>query len=402
MPSPKALFLANRIFYSPLEILFTLFVFILSKNLEALPYQLTLIACIKPISSFFAFYANSFVLDHPQRIPLYLLINNLVGCSLCFFYPFVENLWFYIGTYTLFMITTRAVYPAWIEVLKSSLDAPALSKVISHGTSIYYLISILLPLLICSLMDRDENVWRYLFMGFAFLQLFNMALILFIKTDDKKKSAKPFQNPLIKGWTLLKEKPTFLHYQLLFFLGGAGIIASQAILPVYFKENLNLSYTQLGMAFSFCKGISFILASPYWAKISLHTSLYHLNCLINVFSCLFFVFIIAANRETWWLYLAYLFYGTMQAGCEMSWNLSGPFFSGPDESTIYSSLNLAFIGIRGCICPFLGYLLFIYSDAFITFLASTLLCLLGIAYGLWIHRKYQQSFHTKTHFMVPI
>jgi hypothetical protein len=397
MPSSN-LFMANRILCGPLEILFTLLVFILSKNLDALPYQLTLIACIKPISSFFAFYASSAIFDHPQRIRFYLLINNMIGCLPCLLYPIIENIWFYIGSYAVFMITMRAVYPAWVEVLKSSMDAPVLSKTISQGTSIFYFMNIVLPPIICFFMDKEENLWRYLFMGFAVLQMMNTGLIFFIKSDVKILIAKPILsiNPLKKGWALLKEKPAFAHYQLLFFLGGAGIIGSQPLLPLYFKDNLNVSFAQLGFAFSFCKGISFVLTSPYWSRYACRLSLYHLNCIVNLFSCLFFAFIIAANNETNWLFLAYLSYGTMQAGCEMSWNLSGPFFSGSNESTIYSSLNLAFVGIRGCLCPFLGYLLFTYAGTSIVFTASFLICLLGIAYGLWIDRRYRLLLTTHT------
>ena len=393
MPSTSTLFLINRILCGPLETLFTLFVFILSKNLNASPLQLTLIVCIKPITSFFAFYATSVIFDNPQRIRLYLLINSLFGCIPCLFFPFVENVWFYIGAYAVFMIALRAVYPAWIEILKGNMEGHALSKLVSQGTSINYIISIFLPLCICSLLDRDGNIWRFLFMCFAVLQMLSMGLIFFIKRSAKAPVAKTLLDPLREGLALLKEKPAFMHYQVLFFLGGVGIIGSQSILPVYFKDTLNLSYTQLGMAFSFCKGISFILTSPYWARWANRISLYHLNCYVNLFSCLFFAFLLASNYETNWIFLAFLFYGTMQAGCEMSWNLSGPIFSGRKESTIYSSLNLAFVGIRGCICPYLGYLLFIHTGAGIVFAASGLLCLIGIAYGLWIDRKYQISFN---------
>lgn len=397
MPSTPTLLLINRILCAPLEILFTLLIFILSKNLNALPLHLTLIACIKPISSFFAFYANSAIIDNPQRIRSYLLINCLIGSFPCLFFPFIENVWFYIGAYAVFMISNRAVYPAWVEIMKENLEGDALSKLISQWTSINYIISIFLPPFICYLMDRDEGIWRILFFGFAVLQMLNMGLIFFIKTNVyhsciKISTTKSLLHPLQKGWAILKEKPAFRHYQLLFFLGGAGIIGSQSILPIYFKDNLNLSYIKLGMAFSFCKGISFILTSPFWGRYANRISLYHVNCYVNLCSSLFFLFILASNYETNWLFVAYLIYGTMQAGCEMSWNLSGPIFSGRDESTIYSSLNLAFVGIRGLICPSLGYLLFVYTSADIVFATCGLLCLLGIAYGLWVDRKYQTSF----------
>lgn len=395
MPISNILFLTNRLLHSPLEILFTLLVFILSKNLEVSPFQLTLLVSIKPISSFFAFYISSFIFDQPQRIRPYLFLNNLIGCLPCFFYPFIDNAWFYIVSYAIFLVTTRAVYPAWIEILKRNTEASALSKIIAQGSSLYHLMSMLLPPIMCYGMDQYKNLWAFLFMGFAILQVINMIPLSLIQIDKSVRIQQPSYNLLKKGWSLLKDKPAFIHYQLLFFLGGAGIIGSQTVLPVYFKENLNLTYTQLGVAFSFCKGISFVLTSRFWAKISNKISLFHLNCLINIFSCLYFVFVIFANVDLHWLYLAYLFYGTMQAGCEMTWNLSGPFFSGRNESTIYSSLNLAFVGIRGCICPFLSYLIFVHTQASTVFAMGALLCFSGIFYGLWIDRNYTESISKK-------
>lgn len=400
MQSYSKLYLLNRVLCSPLEILFTLLVFILSKNLNALAYQLTLIACLKPITSFFAFYASSVIFDKPQRIRRYLFINSLIGCVPCLFYPFVKNVWFYIASYTLFMITMRAASPAWIEVLKSTFKTQELSKIFSKGTSITYGMTIFFPPICCFFMDQNENLWRYLFMGFAILHLLNIGLISLIKPNAKISFSNTFVNPLKQGWSLLLAKPALIHYQLLFFLGGVGIIMAQPILPQFFKDNLNLSYTQLGMAFSFCKGISFVLTSSTWAKYANRLSLYHLNCFVNLFTSLFFAFIWSSQFEINLLYLAYLFYGTMQAGCEMSWNLSGPFFSGKEESTIYSSLNLAFVGIRGCICPFLGYLLFINTNANVVFATSCAISLIGIVYGVLIDRKYQNPSTIQTNSMV--
>ena len=44
----------------------------------------------------------------------------------------------------------------------------------------------------------------------------------------------------------------------------------------------------------------------------------------------------------------------MQAGSEMSWNLSGPIFADREDSSPYSALNVITVGIRGCVVPLLG------------------------------------------------
>lgn len=376
-------YLTKYILSSPLEILFTLLVFMVNAS----PLQLMIMTSIKPLSSLFAFYLSSFTFNRSENIKPYLNLIYLAGTLPCFFYPFVDNTWYFVGSYALFMICIRAVYPVWIELIRNDTH---LNKTISYATSIYYTTSMLFPVVACYFMDIYPNLWRYLFPCLALLQLSTLLLIPTLKIPKPTLKEAP---SLMKCLKLLKEKPWVLNYQILFLLGGAGIVMSQSVLPTFFKENLKISYTQLGLAFSFCKGISFVLASPIWAKWSKKISIYHLNTFVNLFTCLFFTFVIAATSNIFWIYVAYLFYGTMQAGCEISWNLSGPIFSEKEESTIYSSLNLCFVGFRGCFCPLLGYLLFAATNSVTVFAASMCITLLSVVYGWMMTRTYQLRFN---------
>lgn len=394
MNSPSVSYLRNRILCSPSEVLFTLLIFILSKNLHATPFQLTLMACLKPITSLFSFYISTTLHGRSHLIRPYLILNMLVGITPCFLYPFIDNVWYYIGSYAIYMITRRAQEAAWIQFLKGHLELPSMSQTVSRGSSITYLVGMFLPPLLSFWLD--DLMWKYLFLFFASLQFLNVLLIFSLKpklSEEKIDETKlPFRqriiDPLKKGWDLLKINPPFSHYLLLYFLGGAGIIALQPILPKYFNDHLGLSYTQLTLAFSFCKGISFLISSPIWAGYVTRMSLYRLNALMNLFTCLFMTALLVASFDTKWLYVGYLCYGVMQGGCELSWNLSGPIFSKKGDSTPYSSLNLVLVGIRGCICPFMGYLLFTYTGVTAAFLAAFSICLIGVFYGLFLEVKF--------------
>lgn len=394
MKSPSFSYLQNRILCGPNEVLFPLLIFILSKNIHATALQLTLMACFKPITSLFSYYISTTLHNRTHLIRPYLILNTLAGMLPCFLYPFVDNVWYYIGSYVIYMITNRAQEPAWIEYLKGHLELPKMSKTVAKGTSITYLVGMLLPPLLSFWLD--DQLWKVLFVIFASLQLLNLINIISLKPklyENKLDVIKlpPLQqiiDPLKKGWELLKNNPSFSHYLFLYFLGGAGIIAIQPVLPKYFNENLGLSYTQLTLAFSFCKGISFLASSPIWAKYATRLSLYRINAYMNILTCLFISGLLAASFGTEWLYAGYLCYGVMQGGCQLTWNLSGPSFSRKGDSAPYSSLNLILVGIRGCICPFLGTLLFTYAGATALFLSAFSICFIGILYGIWLDVKY--------------
>lgn len=369
--------------------MFTLLIFILSKNLSATPLQLLVMACLKPTTSIISFYISSTLHAGFHSLPPYIFVNAFIGVVACLCYPFVDNAWYYIASYAIYMIAKRAQEPAWIELLKSNLSLPEMIKTVSRGSSIAYFINICLPIILSFWL---EEMWKLLFLGGACLQLMHACCILRLKIAAVEISVRPTQtslhraivDPLRQGWKLLKFNPLFSHYLLLFFLGGAGIVAIQPILPNYFNENLKLSYTQLSLGFSFCKGLSFLCSSPLWAKYAAHISLYRLNVFMNILTCFFIIGMWAASWHVEWLYAGYLCYGAMQGGCELSWNLSGPIFSKKEDSAPYSSLNLILVGIRGCICPILSYFLCMHGGATLVFMVAFCICFVAIFYGLWL------------------
>jgi hypothetical protein len=404
MRSTTAIYLQNQILGSPIDVLFTLLIFILSKNLNASPFQLMIMACIKPMTSLFAYYASTILHGRSSLIRPYLLVSMTLGILPCFFYPFVESIWFYIASYAIFKIARRTEGPAWIELLKRNRSLEEMGKTISRGTSVNYLIIMLLPPLLA--LWLGEHFWKWLFFMLAALQALNVVNVLlakgaFAKTFDdsaiftclvknpgKKKPFKELIEPLKRGMHLLYGHPQFAHYLFLYFLGGAGIVLMQPSLPIYFNQHLDLSYQQLTLAFSFCKGLSFLMSSPLWAKYISQISIYRLNAYMNMLTAFFIGGLLAAYGGVEWLYVAYLCYGAMQGGCELSWNLSGPIFAKANDSTAFSSLNLLLVGVRGCISPFLGYLLLTFGGVYAVFLFALAICLSGVAYGLWLDGRY--------------
>ncbi|MCB1114418.1 MAG: MFS transporter [Chlamydiia bacterium] len=349
-------------------------------------------ACIKPASSLLAFRVSSYIVSNPKKLTPFLVVNALLGALPCFLIPFIDNPWFYVAYYALFLTTIRAVNPAWIEYLKRHVDADQLRTTISRGVSMYYALGIIVPPLICFSLDFYPELWRLYFIGFALLQLLNLKVIFSVTPPESYEALQKPKLKLKEIATLFKKTPGFFPYQLLFFLGGMGIVASQSTLPGYFQDHLHLSYTQLGLAFSFCKGLTFVLSSPFWTKSAGQISIYRINAYLNIFSCLYFGLLIGASLAPNWIFPAYLFYGVMQAGAQISWNLSGPYFSQEKDSTPYSSINLLFTGIRGCLCPLLGMIVYGFTGVFSLYVFCGTLCLLGVIYGFWLdHFKVYKS-----------
>jgi hypothetical protein len=105
--------------------------------------------------------------------------------------------------------------------------------------------------------------------------------------------------------------------------------------------------------------------------------IYRFNSWVTLLAFLFPFCLLAAQTNLAWLYGGYVLYGIMQAGSEMSWNLSGPLFAKDEDSSVYSNVNVLTVGLRGCFVPALGSLLAYQVHATGVMLLGGALCLLS-------------------------
>lgn len=394
-------FIGSKLFSSPLEAMYGLLIFILCKDLNATPLQITLLVSAKPIVALISFYSSLIIKGKPHQLKRLILWSNVISFLPCLLFPLIHNSWFYLLSYALFMMSNRAIIPAWSEILRINVSDPeSRGKIFSRASTVNYLIHILIPLLIAPWIDYFPQSWPLIFVLLSAIQFLNCILNSFIKVKNEemieRQGVEPYRlnslsaillEPWKNCWMLMKERVDFRNYQIVFMLGGGGLMLMHPVLPVFFKQTLQLSYTQLTLATSFCKGISFALASPLWAKWLHKVSLHLFNMYVTLFACIFSLFIMGSAYHFSFLYIAYLIYGVMQAGSELSWNLSGLVFSKEKESTLFTGVNVAMVGLRGCFVPFLGDLLFIHSNSLIVFAIGGALCLLGSLYSFHLNRS---------------
>jgi len=392
------MFIGSKLLISPLDAMFALLAFILLKDLNATPLQLTLLVSSKPLVSLIAFYGNLVIKGQTSRLKPFLMASSLLGFLPCFFFPFAHNIWFFLIANALFMMSAKAMIPAWSEILKLNLPSEERGKVFSQGSIAYHLTKIVIPVLLSPWIDFYPHVWKWMFFGLASLQAFNIGLLYWIQIkrqcDDSETDPYLFTSlgsivlgPWKNGWKLMKQRPDFRNFQVVFLFGGAGLILMHPVLPIFFKDILQLSYVQLTLATSFCMGVGYALSSQTWGRWIHRIPINLFNFYVTLFAAVYAVLVVASGYQVGLIYLAYILYGIMQAGSEMSWNLSGPLFAKDKDSTLFSGVNVAMVGLRGCIAPFLGELLFLTGGSTTAFLFGGGLCLLGSIYSFSLHWK---------------
>ena len=176
----------------------------------------------------------------------------------------------------------------------------------------------------------------------------------------------------------MSQRPDFTRFQVGFFLCGFGLMMSSAILPFYCVNILNVSLGEFATARLVCMCIGYVLFSKFWSRKLNSLPIYEFMVYVIICFILFAIFIVLASVEVNFLYVAFFIYGIAQAGSHLSWNLSGPIFSKEESSAVFSSINVLMVGVRGCMAPALGTILYIYYSSYIVFTAFILLSFIAI------------------------
>lgn len=390
----KRAFFWSVLLNAPFWVMYGYLPFILVQELGATPLQVTLLIALKPAVSLISVYWGTTIHNQPNR-----LVKNLVSTTLCahlpiLLFPFVENSWYFVAAHALYIMCERGGKPAWMELLKINMAAPERQKLFSKVSTYSYGIGILAPCLFGVPMDYLQGSWRWIFVLTSLLSMSSIFWqwripVCLKERSISKSGAGWLLKPWRQSWNLLKNRKDFRLFQWGFFFGGAGVMLMQPAIPSFFMNELSLSYTELAVALSLCKAVGFAATSPLWARWMGRVDIFRLVGIVTLVTSLFPLFILGGKVWLFSIYIAYLLYGAMQAGSELSWHLSGPHFADKGDSSPYTSVNILMIGLRGLIFPVIGTLLLGQFTAVTPLLLGGLLCLIG-TYSM-MNRKAQSA-----------
>ncbi len=382
--STRRAILLSSVLHEPFSALYPLLPFIFLKDLGASSLQIVLLVMLKPLVALFSFYWSSRVKKRRD-----LLRMNLLGAGILARVPlliclYINNIWLLIIAAALYMLFSRASIPAWMEMLKLNLPSKVREKLFSVGAALGYGVGILIAIGAGELLDRDISLWKSLYAGSILIGLLGVVIqcIIPIRGEHEQEATleKVRNNPWKDSLHLMKTRPDFRRFQMGFMAGGFGLMLVQPVIPQFFSEVLHLSYKNLMIAYSICKGLGFVFTSSLWSIGLTRLSISHFTALVLFGFSLFPLCILFAPLSEWCLYLAYILYGIAQAGSHLIWHMSGPMFSDHEDSSTYSGVNIVMVGVRGVIAPPLGGLLAAVTGLYYPFFTSIVLCLIGISF----------------------
>lgn len=395
----RTAYLWSSMLTTPFWVVFSMLPFILYKDLHATPLQITTLITLKPMASLFSTYWSAAVNKRRDRLLSNVIIARIVSHLPFLCFPFVQNVWFIIAAFGFYMVLYRGVIPSWMEILKINIPKNDREKVFAWGSFICYAGDAILPFALGGILDEYSEAWRWLLPSTALLSLtatfFTWRIPISLNPAETHKiEAKSFKGSLLEpwkqAWEIINKRPDFLQYQIGFMLGGGGLMLIQPALPSYFVDILRLSYTEMAVALTLCRGIGFAVTTPFWTKCMNRVNVFKLSSYPPLFICGFTICLGLAQINAVWVYIAYLFYGFMQAGSGLTWHFSGPNFAGDEESSAYTSINILAVGIRGCIIPPLGSVIYMYTNPLTVLILSGGLCWISYRYLFYASERQEQ------------
>jgi MFS family permease len=353
----------SNLLSEPLSTLYGFIVFILYKDLGASAFQIALLTMLKPVVTILSFYWSAGLKGRTKKLK-----SNVLWAGFFMRAPFLLCFWidspsFVIGAAVNYMFFYRAGIPAWLEILKRNMGDGNRGKAFSISAALGYVEGVVLALACGGLLDRDPGLWRVLFFGSAIIGLMVLAIQSRIAIKEASEQEGEEERPSIKevlvrpwrdSYRLMRDRIDFFRFQWGFMVSGFGLMLIQPVLPLFAVDVLGVSYLEMAGAISVAKGLGFALSSPLWAKWIDRANLFRMASLVFLSIGLFTVLLCFSVWSIIWLYIAYFWYGVGQGGSHLVWHMSGPIFSGKDESSRYSGVNVVLAGLRGAIAPPLG------------------------------------------------
>lgn len=365
-------FVAMRLLGTPLWALLGMLVYILYKHVGLTSFQVACIVALKPASSLLSPYWSQAIYKRPNLLMVNLFGANFLRYVFFLWIPWSGSSWLIIFAFGLYMTLTRATIPAWTEIFQRSLPERQRERLVGYATTIDYLGTALMSVILGMILDFYPTSWRGIFAIFGLLGLLSTGLLFWIEPiaiiwtkartiqnrNSLSRKIKQAKIRLIRPWKkvyrLVSEQNDFFVFQVGFMLGGSALMIIQPALPQFFLETLDLSFVEMGCAIALCKGVGVAFGSPIWTKLFRKVHIFRLSSLVTLSAAIFPFFLLAACSEKVFVYAAYALYGIMQAGSEMSWHMSSLVFAKGKDSSLFSIANVLTVGIRGCLVPLLG------------------------------------------------
>jgi MFS family permease len=360
---------------------YILFPFVLGKSLSAPGWMVTISVTMETTAMLAALYWGHLLARGGRR--RWLLWGGLGGRVAMLLMLAVRTP----GQFTLLLAPIyfflAMVYPAQNGILQANIRKERRGAVFGWGALVANLTAAVTSVVMGRVLDADPGHFRYLYaatglIGFLYpLALARLPRPAHDTTPDPQAMffavprlpLGPVQWRRLAGALLLPFKEAlatfridraYLWYETNFMIYGVAYLMLVPVVPLYFVNELDLSYQAISSSRVLIATLGVALLSPLSGRLMDRIHPVGLSTLSNAVIAAYPVMLaliapVFPDRPALGAYLAFAVYSVGMAGVNVTWNVGSITFAPDGQGGHYQGIHVALVGIRGLIGPAIGF-----------------------------------------------
>ncbi len=367
--------------------------FILIKELKGSPYQIGILFQFTTVVLLFSIPFNEFIKRKVNKTKFLRTIAILTRAPLLLLLLFpksvsaqTDQFMFQVLFLIIFLIyysTNPLIFPMINGYLKNSYKHENFSKLYGYASTANKIIMLAATFAFGLLLDYKSYSYIYVYPLLAFLGIASIYILTQIKyqapitekTGSIIASLKKVKQNLIH---IIKTNKPFRDFETGFMFYGFAWLVSIAVIAIFLKNELKLSYSGIAFYKNFYNTVS-ILLTPFFGKLmgKINPRKFAVYTFLMMLLYLFFMgltqffpsYVNIFNIKIYWsLMLSFLSYGIFGAMMGILWYIGSAYFSKDKDAADYQSIHLSLTGFRGAFAPLVGIFFYKYLDYWGVFL----------------------------------
>ncbi len=390
--------------------------FIFIKSLKGTNVQLAFLFQFSMVVFLFAMVANEIMRRYTNRKRFLRITGVITRLPLVgfIFFPDItgdnglEPVYhlIFLGVFLLFYSSKIAVIPSINQYLRGNYRSNLFGKLFGYATTVNKVCVMLSTFLVGLLLDFNPNSYKIFYPVVGVLgvvSVFQLTKINFVQKTEKITT--PIWYAVVSSFRriieILKSNRPFRHLELGFILYGFAWMSTYAVVTIFYKEVLDLSYSSVAF-YNNAFNLVAILLLPLFGKLINSRDPRRFGILTFGSLMLFIVFTalteyypghieIMGLKLYYMLLIAVFFNGVFMGSMPILWGIGSSYFCKSYEAADYQSVHLFLTGLRALFAPIIGIKLYEWYGFSFTYAIGVVFLVLAIVLMVYSEKYYPKK-----------
>jgi len=390
--------------------------FIFIKSLKGSNVQLAFLFQFSMVVFLFAMVANEVMRRYTNR-KLFLRITGIATRLPLVGFAFFPNVTgddgldpmyhlIFLGVFLLFHSSKIAVIPSINQYLRGNYPSELFGKLFGYSTTLNKICVMVSTFAVGLLLDFNPNSYKifYPLVGvLGVVSVFQLTKIKFVQkaevitTPIRYAVGHSFRRII----EILKKNRPFRHLEMGFILYGFAWMSTHAVVTIFYKEALDLSYSSVAF-YNNAFNLVAILLLPLFGKLIGSRDPRRFGIITFGSLMLFIVFTaltefypayieVLGLKLYYMLLIAVFFNGVFMGSMPILWGIGSSYFCKSHEAADYQSVHLFLTGFRALFAPIIGIQLYeMYGFSF-TYAVGVFLLVLAIVLMVYSEKRFPKE-----------